>query len=79
MTEVLEADNQLMEFMKSQVKERKAKIGSMAPSDRKAGAAETDAFTLLVEANENEEGKFKLNDRELVRCLVIFYFYFLET
>jgi len=66
MTEVLEADGHLMEFMKTQVKERKAEIGSAAPRNAYLDTTETDAFTMLVEANENEGGKFKLDDEELV-------------
>ena len=67
MSEILEADEYLMEFMKSQVTERKAVIGSTAPSERKAGTIQSDAFTMLVKANEDEGGKFKLDDEELVR------------
>ena len=67
MKEVYEADGYLMEFMKAQVKERKAEISSMAPGGRKSGMTEIDAFTMLVEANEEEGGKLKLNDDELVR------------
>ena len=48
MTHILEADEHIMEFLKAHVKERKADIGSMAPSDRNAGTTETDAFTMLV-------------------------------
>jgi hypothetical protein len=33
----VEADELLTEFMKAQVRERKAVIGSTAPSERKAG------------------------------------------
>jgi hypothetical protein len=67
MTHILEADERLRDFMKVQVKERKADIGSMVSSDRNARTTETDAFTMLVEANEDEGGKFKLDDGELVR------------
>ena len=68
MSELLEADEHLMEFMKSQVRERKAVIGSTTtPSERKAGTIQADAFTMLVKANEDEGGKLKLDDEELVR------------
>jgi hypothetical protein len=67
MSEIIEADEQLMEFMKIQVRERKEVIGSTAPSERKAGNVQTDAFTMLVRANEDEGGKLKLEDEELVR------------
>ena len=66
MSELIDADKYLMEFMKAQVRERKAVIGSTAPGERKAGTTQTDAFTMLVKANE-DEGKFKLDDEELVR------------
>ena len=67
MTHALEADEQLRKFMKAQVEERKAEIGSMISSGRNAGMIEADTFTTLVEANEDDGGKFKLDDRELVR------------
>ena len=67
MTEVLEADEYLIEFMKAQVRERKAVIGSKTPSERKAGSIQTDVFTMLVRSNEDESGKLKLDDEELVR------------
>lgn len=68
MTEIAEADELLMEFIKAQVRERKAIIGSRAPSKQEAAdAAQTDVFTMLVKANEDEGGKFKLDDEELVR------------
>lgn len=66
MSELLEADEHLMDFMKIQVRERKAVIGSTAPSERKAGSIQADAFTMLVKANEDEGGKLKLDDEELV-------------
>ena len=77
MTEIVEADKHLMEFMKAQVRERKAVIGSIAPSEQKASTTQTDAFTMLVEANEDEGGKFKLDDEELVRWTSpsIFFFF----
>ena len=80
MSELLEADEHLMEFMKTQVRERKAVIGSTtAPSEREAGTIQADAFTMLVKANEDEGGKLKLDDEELVRwtLLSISFFFFL--
>ena len=77
MKEIVEADEHLIEFMKAQVMERKAVIGSIAPSERKAGTTQTDVFTMLVKANE-DEGKLKLNDEELVRW-AFFQSFFLET
>ena len=69
MSEIAEADDHLMEFMKTQVRERKAVIGSTAPneSEWKEGTIQADVFTMLVRANEEEEGKLKLDDEELVR------------
>ena len=79
MSELVEADEHLMEFMKTQVRERKAVIGSTAPSERKAGAIQADVFTMLVKANEDEGGKLKLDDEELVRTELSFNHLFLET
>lgn len=52
-----------MDFMQKQVAERKADIRSQGSTD---SAQDTNAFFMLVEASENEEGKFKLDDSELV-------------
>ena len=71
MKEVLEADEQLTEFMKAQVRERKAVLGSTAPSEQNASTTQTDVFTMLVKANEDEGGKFKLDDEELVRWTLL--------
>lgn len=46
--------------MQAQVAERKREI-------RYQDSNKNDAFTMLVKANENESGKFKLDDQELVR------------
>ncbi|KAF8816637.1 cytochrome P450 [Phlegmacium glaucopus] len=77
MTETLKADEHLMEFMKTQVKERKAEIGSMALGN--ASTTETDAFTMLIEANEDNDGKFKLDDEELIGNVFIMLFAGHET
>jgi len=66
MTELIDADEHIMEFMKTQVKERKALIGSASSTEPKAGTIQADAFTMLVKANEDEGGKFKLDDEELI-------------
>ena len=79
MTEVLEADEYLIEFMKAQVRERKAVIGSKTPSERKADSIQNDVFTMLVRASEDESGKFKLDDEELVRWTLPPISFFLET
>ena len=74
MSEIAEADEHLMEFMKTQVTERKAVIGSTAPSEHKAGKQlQADVFTMLVKANEDEGAKLKLDDEELVRTVNLFY------
>ena len=74
MSEIAEADEHLMEFMKTQVRERKADIGSTAPSEHKAGKQlQADVFTMLVKANEDEGAKLKLDDEELVRSVNPFY------
>ena len=75
MTEIVEADEHLKEFMKAQVKERKAVISSTAPSEWDAGTTQADAFTMLVKANEDEGGKFKLDDGELVRTFLQPFFF----
>ena len=75
MSEIAEADEHLMEFMKTQVTERKAVIGSTAPSEHKAGKQlQADVFTMLVKANEDEGAKLKLDDEELVRTVKKFFF-----
>ncbi|KAF8815129.1 cytochrome P450 [Phlegmacium glaucopus] len=77
MTELSTADESVMEFMKTQVKERKAEIGSMALG--KPSTTETDAFTMLIEANEDNAGKFKLDDEELIGNVFIMLFAGHET
>ena len=67
MTHIVEADEHLREFMKAHVKERKTEIGSMTLNDWDADTTETDVFTMLVKANQDDGGKFKLDDGELVR------------
>jgi hypothetical protein len=67
MTHIVESDEHLREFMKAHVKERKADVGSMTLNDWDVDTTETDVFTMLVKANKDEGGKFKLDDGELVR------------
>ena len=57
--EAKEATHELKTFMQTQVAEKKVDIHSQ-------GAAALDVFSMLVEASENEEAKFKLDDSELV-------------
>jgi hypothetical protein len=58
-----QAHKQLTEFMRTQALDRKKEVRGRDTdeSDRK------DIFTMLVRANETEEGKFQLGDDELVR------------
>ncbi|KIM47101.1 hypothetical protein M413DRAFT_64094 [Hebeloma cylindrosporum] len=65
------AHEQLMEFMHSQVAERKAEIAS-GSSDLPEGR--NDAFTMLIRANEDEGGKFQLDDQELIGNVYIMLF-----
>ena len=52
-----------MGFMRSQIAEHKAEIAS-GSSNIKEGRK--DVFTMLVRANEDEGGKFQLDDQELI-------------
>ncbi|KJA21399.1 hypothetical protein HYPSUDRAFT_42040 [Hypholoma sublateritium FD-334 SS-4] len=61
--ELNEANKEIMEFMQKQVADRKADIRSQGCTD---SAQDTNAFSMLVEASENEKGKFKLDDSELI-------------
>lgn len=67
MQQCYEAQQELRGFMREQVAERKADIraGSSAGS-----GSETNAFSMLVKASEDEEGKFKLDDSELVSSVL---------
>jgi hypothetical protein len=62
-TEIREAHKQLSEFMRAQVLDKKKEIRGQDTneSDRR------DFFTVLVRANETEEGKYQLDDDEVVR------------
>ena len=53
MTEIVEADEHLMELIKAKVKERKAVIDSTAPSEQYAGTTQIDAF---YDVSEHERG-----------------------
>jgi len=59
--EARQAHEQLMDFMQNQVAERKAEITAGLTEGKNI-----DAFTMLVKANEEEAGKFQLDDDELV-------------
>lgn len=58
-----EAHQQLANFMREQVAERKAEIHGQDQVSK----TKDDAFTMLVRANEDESGKLRLDDQELVR------------
>lgn len=55
------AHDKMRQFMTEQVEERKAMMHS--------GEVDNNAFSLLVKASEDGEGKFALDDDELVRCI----------
>lgn len=57
-----EARNQLRSFMQVQVAERKAEIRGQDATNK------SDAFTMLIKANEDESGKLQLDDQELVHA-----------
>ena len=59
------AFKKLMHFMKHQVAERRTELRGQTES-----LTRRDAFTMLVKANENESGKYRLNDEELVCHLI---------
>ncbi|KAF8637894.1 hypothetical protein AX17_002517 [Amanita inopinata Kibby_2008] len=60
---VATANNQFTDFMRTSVVERRATVrGQTEKSNQDA----SDAFTMLVEANEEEAGKFKLSESELI-------------
>ncbi|KJA20056.1 hypothetical protein HYPSUDRAFT_68834 [Hypholoma sublateritium FD-334 SS-4] len=73
MKECFEAQTELRGFMREQVAERKADI-------RARGSAEaSDAFSMLVKASEDEEGKYRLDDTELIGNVYIMLFAGHET
>ncbi|KAF7360369.1 hypothetical protein MVEN_00766600 [Mycena venus] len=65
------ARGRLSAFMQKQVIERK---GSVA-----AGDTRTDAFTIMVQANQDEASKYQLDDQELIGNTFIFLFAGHET
>ncbi|KAG6828737.1 hypothetical protein H0H93_014767, partial [Arthromyces matolae] len=73
--EVRRASKAFSEFMKNQVTVRTAEVksGSVAAEER------SDAFTMLVRANEQETGKLKLSDQELIGNVFILLFAGHET
>ena len=65
MRECYEAQTELRGFMKDQVAERKADIRA------RGSAGAKDAFSMLVQASEDEGGKYQLDDTELVSMSII--------
>ncbi|KAJ6588862.1 cytochrome P450 [Mycena capillaripes] len=60
------ARKRLRKFMQEQVVERKASVA--------AGDTRADVFTTMVQANQNESGKFQLDDQELIGNIFLFLF-----
>ncbi|KAJ7185586.1 cytochrome P450 [Mycena filopes] len=65
------ARDRLRRFMQEQVTERKAEVA--------AGNTRADAFTMLVKANQDESGKYQLDDQELIGNVFLFMFAGHET
>ncbi|KAJ7686679.1 cytochrome P450 [Mycena rosella] len=66
------ARERLAKFMQDQVTERKAEVAL-------GGDTRADAFTMLVKANQDEAGKYQLDDRELIGNVFLFMFAGHET
>ncbi|KAJ7512690.1 cytochrome P450 [Mycena galericulata] len=66
------ARERLAKFMQQQVTERKAEVAA-------AGDTRADAFTMLVKANQDESGKYQLDDSELIGNIFLFMFAGHET
>ncbi|PFH49865.1 hypothetical protein AMATHDRAFT_4487 [Amanita thiersii Skay4041] len=66
----------LTRFMESSVAEKKGAVRERA---EKTDQGSSDVFTLLVEANEEEAGKFKLSDSELIGNVFLMIFAGHET
>ncbi|KAL0569773.1 hypothetical protein V5O48_012184 [Marasmius crinis-equi] len=69
-----DAYNQLTRFMQDQVKHRKAEVRGQTREEYKR-----DAFSMLVQANEDAEGKYRLNDEELIGNVFVMLFAGHET
>jgi hypothetical protein len=64
--EIRMADAEMRNFMQAQIHKKKMEYRSKGDRINFGGQDTADVFTLLVAANEQEEGKFKLDDEELV-------------
>lgn len=60
--DTFEAKRELLKFMQEQVTERKSDARARESGE---SIGKSDAFSMLVEASENEEAKFQLDDSEL--------------
>ncbi|KAJ7064839.1 cytochrome P450 [Mycena amicta] len=69
---IRKARERLMAFMHEQVAERKAEVAS-------AKELRSDAFTMLVKANQDEDSKYSLDDEELIGNIFVFMFAGHET
>ncbi|KAF9010234.1 cytochrome P450 [Cyathus striatus] len=69
------AHEQLMGFMQEQVSQKRAEIRGRDSVDK----GKSDVFTMLVKANEDEAGKFRLDDEELIGNVFIMLFAGHET
>jgi len=67
-----EANDQLTEFMQTQVEERRREV-------RDGTSHRDDVFTRLVRANEDEESKYRLSDEELIGNVFVILFAGHET
>jgi cytochrome P450 len=64
------AYRELMNFMEGQVAERKVLVQKSRTGELELGK---DVFTMLVQANEDEGAKYKLDNQELVSFTVTRY------
>ncbi|KAJ6595776.1 cytochrome P450 [Mycena vulgaris] len=66
------ARERLAKFMQDQITERKAEVAA-------GGDIRPDAFTMLVKANQDESGKYQLDDQEIIGNVFLFMFAGHET
>ncbi|KAF8168572.1 cytochrome P450 [Pholiota molesta] len=72
--EIRMADAEMRNFMQAQIQKKKMEYRSKGDRINFSGQDTADVFTLLVAANEQEEGKFKLDDEELIGNVFIMLF-----
>ncbi|KAF9485606.1 cytochrome P450 [Pholiota conissans] len=72
--EIRMADAEMRNFMQAQIQKKKAEYRSKGDRVAFRGEDGVDVFTLLVGANEEEDGKFKLDDEELIGNVFIMLF-----